>query len=105
MGLSLLLRTARTGNAGLGHIEIQVRPNQVRSQFWVLYLVRRAKIWGSSGQKILFLIVKILFVVLLDTDFVSGSGSPIHFFCIGPNPEEMATRQQEMQHWVPYKVH
>ena len=79
MGLSLLLRTARTGNAGLGHIEIQVRPNQVRSQFWVLYLVRRAKIWGSSGQKILF-------VVLLDTDPVSGSGSPIHIFCIAPYP-------------------
>ena len=35
-----------------------------------------------------FLILKILFEVLLDTETVSGSCLPIHIFHIGPNPGE-----------------
>ena len=52
---------------GLGHIEIQVRSNQVRGQFLVLYLVRRTNFWVSLLQKILFAYTTDTFCGSLDT--------------------------------------
>ena len=57
--------------AGLGRIEIQVRSNQVRSQFLALYLVRRTKFLVSCVIKILFAYTRDTFCGSLDTEPVS----------------------------------
>ena len=70
----------------LGRIEIQVRSNLDRHEFLALYLVRRTNFGVSLLQKILFpYILQIHFGVLLDTEPVSGSGSPIHNLWFGPS--------------------
>ena len=70
MGSSVTLRPDHR-NAGLGRIEIQVRSNQVQSQFLAPYLVRRTRFLVSCVIKILFAYTRDTFRGSLDTEPVS----------------------------------
>ena len=54
--------------SGFGHIEIQVRSNQVQSQFLALYLVRRTKFLVSCVIEIHFAYNRDTFCGSLDTE-------------------------------------
>ena len=65
-------------------MEIQIGSNLDRDKILALYLVLRTKFLVSFTQKILFAFNKDTFGSSLDTEPVSGSGSPIQILSITP---------------------